>query len=242
MKMHSQPITRNMKKLILLLIPYIFSYICYGQFFSGYGINIGLGLSNQHWKYNTEFTSEFSHWNDNKIGFIGQFYVEKEIFKFLTIKPSIGYIQKGFVSNIKVANVHGEIFTVKDDIVVLHNLSFDLAFRVIPFEKFNKLYFIIGSRLDYLIDYSSVMDEYIVNNFQLFRSLFENYNKITFGGIIGLGISFEEIIFLTIDYNPAFTKNFDSTLAELNISDSYSIYDQYFSLTIGLNIGQLIKK
>lgn len=44
--------------------------------------------------------SNLSGWNDNKVGFIGQVYAEKNIGKYLSFRPVIGYLQKGFVDDI----------------------------------------------------------------------------------------------------------------------------------------------
>jgi hypothetical protein len=230
-----------MKKYTFLLL-YILNYsIVYGQFIDGYGINIGAGLSNQHWNYSSEIISDLSYWNDYKVGVISQVYIEKKLIRFLSVKPALGYIQKGFISNIEIANEIGEIYTLSGK-VLLHDISFDLSFRIIPFEKINKPYLILGFRTDYLVGHRSAMDEYIVMNFQLFKYIFDNYNKITFGGILGAGISFDEKIYLNLEYNPAFTKNFSSTFTDFHNSDSFSIYDQYISFTLGFNIGQLMKK
>lgn len=43
-------------------------------------------------------------WKKNKIGFIGQVYVEKNFGKYISTRPAIGYTQKGFVDDLVVYN------------------------------------------------------------------------------------------------------------------------------------------
>ena len=66
-----------MKKLAFLgLISIIFMQVN-GQFIDNYGLKLGTGLSNQYWEYKNDMFSNLSGWNDNKVGFIGQLYAEK---------------------------------------------------------------------------------------------------------------------------------------------------------------------
>jgi len=53
------------------------------------------------------------------------------------------------------------------------------------------------------------------------------------GGILGAGISYHDLLFMDLEYNPSITKNLESSYM--------AIYDRYFSLTLGMNINQLIK-
>ena len=86
-----------MKKTILSGLIIIFCITAKGQLIDNYGLKIGAGLSNQYWKYKNDMFSNLSGWNDNKVGLIGQVYAEKKIGRFLSFRPAIGYIQKGFI-------------------------------------------------------------------------------------------------------------------------------------------------
>ena len=203
------------------------------QVIDNYGIKIGAGLSNQYWEYKNSMFSNLSGWNDNKTGFTGQVYAEKYFGKHLSLRPVLGYIQKGFVDDITLTTAEGEELAVKDNKVVLHDLSLDLSIKIIPIQKSIKPYILLGLRGDYLMDYRSVIIDFQGEDRELNTDLYDDFNKFTLGGLIGVGISYNDLLFLDLEYNPAISKNFES--------DGLAIHDKYFTLTIGLSINQLIK-
>jgi len=222
-----------MKKIALFgLISIIFIQVN-GQFIDNYGLKLGAGLSNQYWDYKNDMFSNLSGWNDNKVGFIGQVYAEKNIGKFLSFRPVIGYLQKGFVDDITLTTAEGEELAVKDNKVILHDLSMDLSLKIIPIDKNFKPYIFLGLRGDYLLGYRSVIIDFQGENHELDTDLYDDFNKFTLGAIIGFGVLYKDLIFLDLDYNPAMTKNFES--------DGLAINNNYFSLTLGVNINRLIK-
>ena len=221
-----------MKKLVFLgLISIIFVQVN-GQFIDNYGLKFGAGLSNQYWDYKNDMFSNLSGWNDNKVGFIGQVYAEKNIGKYLSFRPAIGYLQKGFVDDITLTTAEVEELAVKDNKVILHDLSMDLSLKVIPFDKNFKPYIFLGLRGDYLLDYRSVILDFQGEDHELNTDLYDDFNKFTLGAIIGFGVSYKDFLFIDLDYNPAMTKNFES--------DGLAINDKYFSLTFGVNINRLM--
>ena len=203
------------------------------QVIDNYGIKIGAGLSNQYWEYKNSMFSNLSGWNDFKTGFTGQVYAEKYFGKHLSLRPVFGYIQKGFVDDITLKTAEGEELAVKDNKVVLHDLSLYLSIKIIPIQRSIKPYVLLGLRGDYLIDYRSVIIDFQGEDRELNTELYDDFNKFTLGGLIGVGISYNNLLFLDLEYNPAISKNFES--------DGLVIYDKYFTLTIGLSINQLIK-
>lgn len=222
-----------MKKIALFgLISIIFIQVN-GQFIDNYGLKLGAGLSNQYWDYKNDMFSNLSGWNDNKVGFIGQVYAEKNIGKFLSFRPVIGYLQKGFVDDITLTTAEGEELAVKDNKVILHDLSMDLSLKIIPIDKNFKPFIFLGLRGDYLLGYRSVIIDFQGENHELDTDLYDDFNKFTLGAIIGFGVLYKDLIFLDLDYNPAMTKNFES--------DGLAINNNYFSLTLGVNINRLIK-
>ena len=203
-----------------------------GQFIDNYGLKLGTGLSNQYWEYKNDMSSNLSGWNDNKVGFIGQLYAEKNIGKYLSFRPAIGYLQKGFVDDITLTTAEGEELAVKDNKVILHDLSMDMSFKVIPFDKKFKPYIFLGLRGDYLLAYRSVVIDFQGQDHELNTDLYDDFNKFILGAIIGFGVSYKDFIFIDLDYNPAMTKNFES--------DGLAINDKYFILTFGVNINRLM--
>lgn len=223
------------KTLYVLMIGLLLmtSEVVKAQPIDNYGIRIGAGLSNQYWKYKT--FSDLSGWHDNKVGFTGQVFAEKYLGKYLSIRPAIGYIQKGYVDDIKWVGFEDdpvEISTVNNR-VVFHDLSMDMSFKIMPFQKYMKPYLLLGLRGDYLMDYRGVIVDFQGENYELNKEIYNDFNKFTLSGIIGAGISYNELLFMDIEYNPSITKNFESNFM--------SIHDRYFSLTLGMNINQLLK-
>ena len=223
-----------MKKIIL---PGLISILCMtasGQFLDKYGLRIGMGLSNQYWHYKNEMVSNLSGWKDNKTGFIGQVYAEKDFGRYFSFRPALGYIQKGFTDDITLITAEGEELSVMDNHVIFHDLSLDLSLKIIPFDKNFKPYIFIGLRGGYLLDYRSVIIDSHGEEYELNTDPYDDFNKFTLGATVGAGISFKDMLFLDLEYNPAITKNFNS--------EGLAIKDRYFSLTAGVNINRLIKK
>ena len=204
------------------------------QIIDSYGIKIGTGLSNQYWKYKNPSFSNLSEWNNYKIGFIGQLYAEKLLGKHLILRPELGYIQKGFKDDNEFIMEEEEEIAVKNNKVILHDLSLDMSIKLIPIQKSLKPYIFLGLRGDYLIDYRSVVIEFQGRDHELSTELYDDFNKFTLSCIIGTGISYKDLCFFDFEYNPAITNNFESA--------GLAIHNRYFSLTVGSSISQLIKK
>lgn len=221
-----------MKKIAIFGLISIIYIQVNGQLIDNYGLKLGVGLSNQYWDYKNDMFSDLSGWNDNKVGFIGQVYAEKNFGKFLSFRPAIGYLQKGFVNDIALTTAEDEELAVKDNKVILHDLSMDLSLKIIPIDKKFKPYIFLGLRGAYLLDYRSVIIDFQGEDHELNTDLYNDFNKFTLGAIIGFGITYKDFLFIDLDYNPAMTKNFES--------DGLAINDKYYSLTFGMNINRLI--
>ena len=220
-----------MKKATLLGIALIFYFTVNGQLIENYGLKLGAGLSNQHWKYKMAMFSNLPDWKENKLGIIGQVYAEKNFGKYISIRPAIGYIQKGFVEDVTLTIGEDERISVKNNKVAFHDLSLDLPIKIMPVDKLLKPYLFMGLRADYLLDYRNVIVNFHGEDIELDPHLYDDFNKFTLGAIIGLGCSYNNLFFLDLEYNPAIIKNYDSNAIAVN--------GRYFSLTIGLNINQL---
>lgn len=218
-----------------MLLGYIvlFGFTAKGQFIDHYGLKIGAGLSSQHWEFKKDRFSNLTQWKDNKVGLIGQFYAEKNINKFLSLRPAIGYLQKGFIDDIVLINADGEELGVKDNRVIFHDVSLDVALKIIPLDKKVKPYLLLGLRGDYLLDYRSVIIDFQGEELEMNTDLYDDFNTFTLGAIFGVGISYNDIFFLDVEYNPALTKNIES--------DGLAIKDRYIGLTLGIQVNRLIK-
>ncbi len=220
------------KKITLTFFIITIHLISNAQFIDNYGIKIGAGLSNQYWEYEA-IASNLSGWEKNKIGFTGQIYVEKYFGKYISLRPAIGYTQKGFVDDIVLVSAEEEDLSVFDNRVILHDLSLDMYFKITPFQNCIEPYLLLGLRGDFLLDYRSVIINYHGENQETDTALYDDFNKFTLSGLIGFGISYNDFSSIEFEFNPAFSKNFDSGFL--------AIHDRFFSLTLGLNINKLIK-
>lgn len=222
-----------MKKIAILGLMSIIIITAKGQFIDNYGLKLGAGIANQYWDYENDMFSNLSGWKEKKIGFIGQVYGEKNIVKYLSFRPAIGYLQKGFVDDFTYTTEEEEL-VVKDNNVIFHDLSIELSFKIISIDKNFKPYLFLGLRGDYLLDYRSVIIDFQGEEHELYTDLYDDFNKFNLGAIFGFGISYKDLLFIDLEYNPAIMKNFESNLLAIN--------DKYYSLTVGLNINRLIKK
>lgn len=220
------------KKITLTLLFLTVYLVSNAQFIDNYGIKIGVGLSNQYWEYETMY-SDLSGWEKNKLGFTGQVYAEKNVGKYISLRPAIGYTQKGFVDDLVLIGAEEEDLSVFDNRVVLHDLSLEMAFKIIPFQNCIKPYLLLGLRGDYLLDYRSVIVNYHGENQEMDTELYDDFNEFTLSGLIGIGVVCNDLSFIEFEFNPAFSKNFDSGFL--------AIHDRFFSLTLGININKLIK-
>lgn len=221
------------KKITLTLLVLTVYLISNAQFIDNYGIKIGVGLSNQYWGYETMF-ADLSGWKKTKIGFTGQVYAEKYFGKYISLRPAIGYTQKGFVDDIVLLSAEEEDLGIFDNRVVLHDLSLDMSFKIIPFQNCIKPYLLLGLRGDFLLDYRSVIINYHGENQEMDTELYDDFNKFTLSGLVGIGIAYNELSSIEFEFNPSFSKNFDSGFL--------SIHDRFFSLTLGININKLMKE
>jgi len=209
-----------MKKTTLFGLILFFFIPAHGQFFDKYGVRIGAGFSNQYWEYQNESFPFISGWKNGKTGFIGQFVAEKKITDFLVFRPAIGYIQKGFYDNVIAPYNNYE----PNHQVDLHNISLDLSLKISPMQTKFQPYVVFGFRGNYLVDYTAVYD---VSQYGFDVDL----NKMTIDGLIGLGITYNNMIYLDFELSPSLTKNFDNSYI--------SIHDSYYSLTLGMNINKM---
>jgi len=223
-----------MKKTLLFGLILIFYATAHGQFFDNYGLRIGAGLSNQYWEYKNEVFSDFSEWKENKLGLITYINAEKNINKYISIRPEIGYIQKGFKEEITFTDEEGFEINTESSIVTLHNLSLNIGGKYTPVDTKIKPFLIVGLRGDYLLGYKDFEVEFEGKTYGLYKSFLDDYEKFVLSGLIGIGIDFNDLVYFDLEYNPALTKNLNE--------DLLSIKDRFIGMTIGINISEIFIK
>jgi hypothetical protein len=214
-----------MKKTLLFGLALIIGGIANAQIIDKSGFRVGGGLSNQYWNYHV-FTN-LTDWKDNRPGLSIYLNSEKTLTNYLSIRPEIGYLQKGFKDAILLSDIYGEIAGILNMDFVFHNLSGNLGFKINPVDFILQPYLIFGIRGNYMFDYKDFEIEYEGVAHGVYKSLFDEFNKFTLSGLIGVGFEYRNF-FLDLEYNPAITKIFDET--------GLSIKDRYYGLTLGLNI------
>lgn len=233
---------RIIRSQLLMVFILLINGLVNAQVVDNYGVRVGIGSATQYWEdTDTRYIPEYSGWQKSKNGFIGQVFAEKYISTHFSLRPSIGYIQKGFTGKDHLAYSEKLVgYYAEDSRIVLHDLSFDFALKYTPVSKKVKPYFIIGLRMDYLMDCRGIIIYYRGEYFQeqipypYYRiDEFTIGDKLSYGALIGGGVSYNDLFFLDFEYNPAITKNFER--------GTISIYDNYFSLTFGINIKKLVK-
>lgn len=220
-----------MKKEIKTLLLGIFLTV-YGlanaQFIDKYGVRVGGGLSNIYWNYEDERFSSLSGWDDNKLGVSIFADAEKEINRFVSIRPAIGYIQKGFDGNITVTTADGDEVLPTDEKVTFHYLSLDLGGKITPLETKLNPYVYLGLRGGWLMGYTDAEVEYSGETFGIYGSIIDDAEAFELSGVLAVGVEYNDLFYLDFEYNPSMTK--------LYSTEGYSLKNRYFGLTLGVHI------
>ena len=222
-----------MKKVVIIGIILSISVFVNAQVIDNYGFRVGLGLSSQYFEYKDAGLEDLSGRKENKLGFAFYVNAEKKINKYFSIRPEIGYIQKGYKDDISFITQDPEDIDVINDKVKLNNLSADFSVKITPLETKIKPYIIIGMRGDYLFDYKGIEAECHGFTIEVGEITLKEYDKFVLSGLLGFGVEFNDSFYLDIEYNPAITKNLDSSFL--------SVKDSYVGVTVGMNINTLFE-
>jgi hypothetical protein len=201
--------------------------------FNQFGLRAGAGISNQHWEYKQEAVSYLSGWKENKTGWALNVFTVRKLNAFLSIRPEIGYLQKGFKDDIVFTTAGGEVINTDNNTVRLHNLSFNLPVMYRPFKIPVNPYLFAGLRTDCLLGYQDYEIEVQGKKFGLYGELLDDYRTFVLSGLLGMGIAFKDIFTLDFEYYPALTKNLDQP--------GISIKDRYFGFMAGVNLQRITK-
>jgi hypothetical protein len=108
------------QRLITIFILVLVSNLTFSQIVDRYGINIGASYSTQIWDYKL---ISFDTDNDYKVGPMAFIQAEKDFGKILAIRTEIGYIQKGFKSQLELTFEDEATAVTINDNVILHDLA-----------------------------------------------------------------------------------------------------------------------
>ena len=200
------------------------------QIFDKYGLNIGTSYSTQKWDY--KLIPVNTSYIDYKVGFVAFVFAERKINKNLSVRPEIGYIQKGFVDNNKLVNIDGSFAGTIDKNVIFHDLELNIGIKITPFIAKLNPYGLLGIYSDYMIFYKDAIFKENGSGleFNIYENQIENFNKSNLGGFVGMGFELYEKIYIEFTITPTFTNRFNDT--------SLKIKDDSMELKLGFNINQ----
>jgi len=215
-----------MKKIKTVLFLILLTKISFSQIIDRYGFNAGISYSTQFWNPKILFSEmEIGY----KVGLM--FFLSSEkCFEFFGLKTEIGYIQKGFSYKHETKSCNGGIVNHQNRNILLHDLALNICLKINPIKFDNTPYLLVGFRGDYLMSPKDVDLNMSTTNItgNLYGDYINNFNKYNLGCLLGVGIDFEEMVYIEIEYNPNFTKNLDKNLI--------TIRDNCFGIKIGVYI------
>ncbi|GAB1405688.1 MAG: porin family protein [Lentimicrobiaceae bacterium] len=196
------------QRLVLIIALTLMAKLSYCQIIDRYGINIGTSYSTQIWDFKLiKVDSD----NEYKPGLQAFLHVDKDLGDLFALRTELGYIQKGFKTNVALVFPDGTEAGRVTDNVIFHDLALNLGLKVKPLKIDYSPYFMVGLRSDYMIDYKDIEVEEPNSGMKIgiLKSTIDEFNKFNFGGLIGLGIDIKDLIYFEIEYNPNFTKSYD---------------------------------
>jgi outer membrane protein with beta-barrel domain len=222
----------NSLKALTLSVLFVFaSIISTAQIFDKYGLRTGIGISNLKFTQNPTTAD----WANDKIGYAIFLNAEKKISRYFSIRPELGYLQKGSELTHTLNSNGIELYKYSDQ-VTLHNLSLGAGLKISSVNTKFKLYAIAGIRAEYYFDYGITTDNEYLNSIysEYSESLLSDFNKVTLTILTAFGLEYDDKIYLEMEYNPSITNNLkNSTL---------KIRSRYYGITLGVNISEFVNK
>ena len=218
------------RKIVIIILFFLLMQYSYGQIIDRYGFNVGASYSTQIWNFKL-FPIDWDI--EYKFGLMTFLSGEKFFGKF-GLRVEIGYLQKGFRDASELIFSNGTS-SPENKSVILHDLALNIGLKFTPFKCEYSTYILIGVRDDYLISYKDIVFEEPISGLEFgkYKSTIDDFTKLNFGGLLGVGIDIKEMFYFEVEYNPNFTKSIDE--------DGLSIKDNCFGVKLGININKLIK-
>lgn len=211
-----------MKIRFLIISCLILTTIANAQFVDRISFNYGITSSDLQWEFDPSYSlptlSDLP--NRNLSGFYSGIDIDYLKSKFFALSTGIGFYQNG-------AKYDWGNRTIKSD---LSHLTFDTKIKIkYDFNKFTP-YFVIGPRVDYLLQFSSAFDDY---------DRLGMMNKINYGLRYGLGIQYDLgriILGLAWKNNVSFNSTVENNGEYINPSFKIKDKTMIFSLDFGIKM------
>ena len=196
----------------------------------------GIGISNQYWKYTQPEFEWVSSSKENQKGYELYLTCEIHLGKFLSLKPEIGIIEKGFYSDKINKDIVSAGGLFERNTVETQNLSFNILSRLgIPTKFKVKPFLSIGTKLDHLInvrDWLFRVNGKLHDDYHDF--IFSDYKNLIASGLVGFGIEWND--FISIEYQ------INIPLESSTKDNPIQVKDRYQGVTIGIKLLKLNKE
>ncbi|MHB9141243.1 MAG: outer membrane beta-barrel protein [Paludibacter sp.] len=221
------------KKILIIILLSIISKFGAAQIFDKYGFYIGTSYSNQLWDY--KLISVDNPNKEYKIGLSVFLSAERKINKQLSIRPEIGYIQKGFKNDMEFTSYDGTPLGTSNKSVIFHDFGFNIGLKIAPFNLKFSPYALLGLQSSFMFSYKDIIFVENVSGleFNIYRDKIDKFNKFNLGGIIGIGLELNNLTYLEFAYNPPLTNSYNDA--------SLRIKDNSMELKLGFNINKLVE-
>lgn len=219
---------------IIILLP--LTYQASSQSYN-YGLKVGVGSFNQNWEFDN---LPFSGWKKDKTGITAYIFGELNHSNHFGTKLEFGYLKKGYYNDLSFEAPDGTIYDDNSFTVDFNTFYLGLSERITFFKSKLRPYIKIGVNLQ-LIPKGEIENRYLIvvdktgqllwYGGQYTYSTNVNWNNLTLNANLGLGLTYNDFLFIEFEYSPAITPL-------LNI-DYVKVQDRYFGLSVGLNINRL---
>jgi hypothetical protein len=193
-----------MKSVLINVFLIVFAFNVKCQILSGFGLKLGIGISNQSWDYQTEdFNMDF----DNKLGISPRIFADFFNFPFLKIEAEIGYLRKGFEDKIPITTMAqpdgtGEFINMN---ITVDYLSISTLVKLKCESEIVSPYIIFGPQLDFLLNKNIHED---------WKIIFDKFSNANVNLSVGVGTELKSIFTIPIiveyRYERDLMDNYDS--------------------------------
>lgn len=206
-----------MKKFFAVLFLLIINSAFSAQVLSGYGVKLGLGITNSKWGIES---TESEFYPDYNSGLSVRVFADFLNYSFFNVEGELGFSQKGMKENFTTAkfeNPDGSYTKLKDR---LNYISVSVMGKLKDTKDIFSPYLIAGPQFNYLtgidVDASA-------------KPLFEKFEKGIWGVTAGVGAAFKiERISLLVEYR--YERDFTKSL------DDYGLYMKNYSHTFLIGV------
>lgn len=199
-----------------------------------YGIEIGLGSFNQNWQFEG---LPFSGWKKDRLGLTCNLFGELNHSKMFSTKLELGYLRKGYINDLIFENQDGSTVVTDSYKFGYNTITMGIGEKITIMNSKLKPFVIVGFNFQFIpkneIDDQSLLVMEKTGNVLIFGGPLDplGWNNITFNGNVGLGLIYNDLIFVTFKYN--------HSLTNLLSKNYITVSDRYFGCCVGMNINKL---